>query len=293
MKRRILALLAAAALALGLGAAVPTAAAAESNAAYVAIGDSIASGNGLMPYTDPTCLRSNKAYPSLLAAALEVDVVSRACTSHTTTQVAAQASTLAVQGILGPDTELVTISAGVNDLPWLQVIGACSNLGSLQQCMGVMAFVPLAVQQSAYGVMNTLLTVRAAAPDARVVVTGYPELFGDFTGTCSVGVFDGTPMKFEAAQAQLLNDAVGYLNDAIQAGIALYQQQYMAMSGGFPDPNVMYVDVVDAFDTHGLCDSGERWISGLIAGKPLDRGFHPNVAGQQAYANEIWEALAL
>ena len=42
-----------------------------------------------------------------------------------------------------------------------------------------------------------------------------------------------------------------------------------------------------AFATHGLCDTGDRWISGLVRGSPGDRGFHPNAAGQQAFAATI------
>jgi len=43
------------------------------------------------------------------------------------------------------------------------------------------------------------------------------------------------------------------------------------------------------FAVHGLCDTGDRWVSGLISpnAKTTDRGFHPNAAGQRAYADII------
>lgn len=290
MKRRIIAVLAAAALAVTFGAGVSPAAADEpGGAAYVAIGDSVASGNGLLPYYDPSCLRSDKAYPSVLAAALGGQVVSAACSGASTSVVAAQAAGLAATGVLGGDTHLVTITAGVNDLPWIQVLGACSNLGSLGLCQAVLGGVGQAGAGVASGLAAAIGVVRANAPSALIVVTGYPELFGSFSGTCSVGAAGpGTPMKFEQPQGGMLNGAVGGLNSAVQGGIGLYQQEFAAHNGGLPDFFVVYTDVTAAFDGHGLCDSGERWISGLVNGKTtLDRGFHPNVAGQQAYAGAI------
>ena len=64
-------------------------------------------------------------------------------------------------------------------------------------------------------------------------------------------------------------------------------------------PGAAYVDVnlvppgVAGFDGHGLCDTGDRWVSGLFpaSAQPRDRGFHPNAAGQAAYANIIATAL--
>src|ERR687897_3954473 len=91
-------------------------------------------------------------------------------------------------------------------------------------------------------------------------------------------------LSFEAAGASAIDGAVSMLNAAIAAGVAL--------SG---DPNVVYVDVntvptgVEGFAGHGLCDSGQSWISGLLprTATPTDRGFHPNAAGARAYAEII------
>ena len=66
------------------------------------------------------------------------------------------------------------------------------------------------------------------------------------------------------------------------------------------DPGAGYVDVnfvppgVAGFDGHGLCDTQDRWVSGLFpaSAKPRDRGFHPNAPGQAAYANILRSVLA-
>ena len=284
--------------ALGISAlvgAAPAIADEPAGAPYVAIGDSVASGNGLMPYYDQACLRSKKAYPTVLAGMLGGSVVSAACTGSPTSVVAAQAAGLAGQGVLGPATQLVTITAGVNDLPWIQVLGACSNLGSADLCLGLLGGIGAPGGPAvgiAGGVAQIIGVVRLSAPNAQIVVTGYPQLFGQFSGTCSVGaVAPGTPMYFSQPQGGALNQAVLGLNQAIQGGIGAYQAAFLGQTGHL-DPAVQYVDVTAAFAGHGLCDSGDRWISGLINGQPRDRGFHPNVAGQQAYAATIGAALA-
>lgn len=276
-----------------LGAAPASANGVGGGAPYVAIGDSVASGNGLMPYDDTVCLRSKKAYPTVLAETLGGSVVSTACSGAGTAAVAAQAAGLAAQGVLGGATQLVTITAGVNDLPWIPVLGACSNLGSQDACFAALSGIGLAGPGIAGGVAQAIGIVRQGAPNALIIVTGYPKLFGSFSGTCSVGAAAaGMPMKFAQPQAGWLNLAVGDLNSAVQAGIGLYQQAFAAQNSGSTDPYTVYVDVTQPFLGHGLCDSGDRWISGLISGEPKDRGFHPNAAGQQAYAATIAASLA-
>ena len=120
--------------------------------------------------------------------------------------------------------------------------------------------------------------VRGAAPNARILVTGYPLLFGDVADSCSIGALEGTPVKVTAAQTALANGLATNLNAAIAGGV----NGYKALTG---DPGVDYVDVAAGFDGHGLCDTGDRWISGLVSGKTnADRGLHANSPGQAAFA---------
>lgn len=297
MKRRIIAALAAAGLAVTMAVAVAPAAQATVvwGDPYVAVGDSLAAGTGNVPYVDEACNRSKKAYPNMLAGLLGEDVVSRACAGSSTAQVTGQVAALAGAGTLGAATELVTITAGVNNLPWIQILGACSNqVPDPATCGNFLSNFPLPVMQFlvAPGVAEVIGAVRAAAPFAQIVVTGYPRLFGTFEGTCNIGAVEpGAPMSFSAENAALLNQAADRLNLAIQSGIALYQQAYFAQTGQ-QDTMVHWVDVTDEFLTHGLCDTGERWIGGMVPQGPADdRGFHPNVAGQRAYAAAIAEEL--
>lgn len=281
MQRRMLALFAGIAVGASalLGAAPASADHHVGGAPYVALGDSEAAGTGNLPYLDADCLRSARAYPELLGASLG-GVASSACAGASTADV------LSGQlGDLGPATRLVTLTVGVNDADWQGVLLACATGGDLtcaaavQAAAADLASLPLDIAQ-------LLGAIRQQAPAAQILVTGYPHLFGDVSGTCTVGAFQGTRVTFSAAEAGAINQAITGVNALIAGGVALY-----ATSTG--DPGVAYVDVTAAFDGHGLCDTGDRWISGLVSGvATFDRSFHLNAAGQRAYAGILAGALA-
>ena len=294
MKRRILAALAA--LAVGATALFGTSSAAlavePTGSPYVAIGDSEAAGTGNMPYLDAGCLRSKKAYPELLGAALGTPVVSAACAGDDTAEVTAQATTLAGMGSLGPATQLVTITAGVNNIDWQSVLIACSSTGTPAACEAAKLDAAEAAAGIPVAIAELIGLVRNLAPAAQIVVTGYPLLFGMVSGTCHVGSSGGAPVAFTAQQTAEINAGVAGVNTAVSGGVDLYQAVFTA-TFGMPDPLVDFVDVSPAFEGHRLCDTGDRWIIGLSSGKgTADRGFHPNTAGQQAYAWAIAGALA-
>ncbi|MEV4777052.1 SGNH/GDSL hydrolase family protein [Microbacterium sp. LWH12-1.2] len=283
MKRRLIAMLAA--LTLGgaalIGGASPALADDPGGVTYVAIGDSEAAGTGNLPYVDQECLRSKKSYPMLLAGMAGVPVASSACAGASTQDVVAQQL-----GDLGPATQLVTLTAGVNDLDWQGVLTACSSAGTAAACGAAMSAAGVALQGVPLGIAQVLVAVRTLAPNALIVVAGYPMLFGAFADSCSVGNYQGVSVKFTAAQAAGVNAGLMGVNTAVQTGVA----GYVGQTG---DPGVRYVDVTQGFTGHALCDTGDRWISGLVSGKPtVDRGFHPNAAGQQAYAAIVAAALA-
>jgi len=287
MKRRIMAALAALGLAATMAVGVaPAAQAVGSGAPYVALGDSEAAGTGNLPYIDQSCLRSRKSYPSVLAASLGTAVVSAACAGATTDDVLWQVGALAASGDLGAGTQVVTLTAGINNVDWQAGLRACGDGGDPAACAQALWVAQQAVQALPLKIGTLVGAIRTAAPMAQIVVTGYPMLFGDVTSFCAVGAFQNTPVKFSAEQTSLANTFVSSVNAAIAAGVGGYQQQ----TG---DPGVRFVDIATGFDGHGLCDTGDRWISGLVSGqKTADKGFHPNVGGQQAWAAIVGAALA-
>jgi hypothetical protein len=105
--------------------------------------------------------------------------------------------------------------------------------------------------------------VAAAAPHARVLVTGYPRLFSSEYGA----YLAASPDELGA-----LNAAADTLDAVIADAVA---------RAGF-----QLVDVRTRFDGHGA-NSPDPWILG-----PTDPGaFHPTLEGYQAYAAAVNSAL--
>ena len=191
---------------------------------------------------------------------------------------------------LGP-TQVVTLTVGVNDL------GSQSRLVR-RGTPGMGTPVPrgdpamprpgAAVPLEALGSTGA---IRASAPNATIVVTGYPKLFGEVAKSCSIGNLGGTPVKLPASLTAMANMAIDGATERMipsAAGPGLND----AIAGtvwAFAGPRQRRVRRVDpAFQTHRLCDTGDRWISGLVHGAPVtDRGLHPNMAGMSAFAGSI------
>lgn len=290
MKRQALAALAALTLCATalLGTSSAAIAAEPDGAPYVAVGDSIAAGTGNLPYTDASCLRSKKAYPDLLGASLGAPPVTVACSGADTADVLQQIGALQAVGALGADTQLVTVTSGANSTGWQAALAVCAGGDPVacQQAIAAIADVSFLSEET----FAVLTAIRAAAPNAVIAITGYPRLFGSSGGTCTLGAYQGAPAKVTAQQAALANSVVDAINFAIAQGIQGYQFAYAQTHGGMLDA-VVPVDVTGTFAGHALCDSGDRWIAGLSSGKKSDGAFHPNAAGQQAYAGAIAAAL--
>ncbi|MGL4256427.1 MAG: SGNH/GDSL hydrolase family protein [Microbacterium sp.] len=291
MKRPALAALAALALSATalLGTSSAAVAAVPDGAPYVAVGDSIAAGTGSLPYTDASCLRSKKAYPELLGSMLGAAPVSAACAGATTTGVLQQLAALDVAGAIGADTQLVTVTSGANNTGWQNALAVCGG-GDPVACQQALAAIADVSDLDA-DTFAVLTAIRAAAPNAVIAITGYPRLFGSTGGACTIGGYQGAPAKVTAQQAAIANSIVDGINLEIAQGLQGYQFVYAQTHGGMLDA-VVPVDVSGAFTGHALCDTGDRWIGGLSSGNKSDGAFHPNAAGQQAYAAAVAAALA-
>ncbi|MHA6799884.1 SGNH/GDSL hydrolase family protein [Bounagaea algeriensis] len=221
---------------------------------YAALGDSYASGVGTGEY-DPgsgDCKRGPLAYPALWAQQhdpAEFDFV--ACGGATTEDV-----TGAQLSALDAATDLVTVSAGGNDIGFAGTVTACL-LGTEEICDERVA----EGEQRARGELPAALdeTYRAiaeAAPNAQVLVLGYPRLTEP--GACPVPGF--TEHKRER-----LNAGADVLSDVIEQA---------AQRAGFD-----YLDVRSAFDGHGVCGEQE-WINGPDV--VVSESFHPNSTGHES-----------
>ena len=161
--------------ALTLSAPGAAAAADHSGAAYAALGDSYSSGLGAGDYLDGSgaCRRSANAYPEQWAARHEpASFAFAACAGATVRDVLDRQL-----GALGPSTRLVSVTVGGNDAGFAGVMAACV-LSSEERCLERIGSARSYGDTTLPGLLDRLYAaIRAAAPDARVVVLGYPRLY--------------------------------------------------------------------------------------------------------------------
>ncbi|HVL61770.1 MAG TPA: SGNH/GDSL hydrolase family protein [Microbacterium sp.] len=274
MKRRIIAALAAVALGAGMlaaGAASPATAAPQTVVKLVALGDSIAAGQGGGDPVDD-CLRTTGSYGAQLDQMPKVNLLRNAACSGATIE-----DTWAQLSQVNRGTTLVTLTVGANDLDLDTVYAACAGGPSLPCYAAIQAAVALAP-----GIVAPLASligeIGERAPNATIVVTGYPHLLEP-----------APPLADFAA----LNAFVGAVNGATDALNTAIQYAVAAAAGGGAD--VQYVDVVAAFDGHGVQLApvpSAPWF-GLDPLNDPAGYLHPTYAGYTAYAAAISALLLL
>jgi lysophospholipase L1-like esterase len=220
---------------------------------YVALGDSYASGTGAGSYGDSgNCKRSANAYAQLWANANAPSAFSFvACSGARTGDVLANQI-----GAVTADTELVTINIGGNDAGFADVMTDC-NLGSDASCVSRNQEAQDYARNTLPGLLDGVYTeIRDRAPNARVVVLGYPHMYV-LDGDCSVGLSE--------TKRAAINQSSDVLAEVISA---------RAGSFGFT-----FVDGRSAFAGHEICAAGAVWLNSITW--PIDESYHPNATGQR------------
>jgi lysophospholipase L1-like esterase len=241
--------------ALALVAPFLTAPAHAAAPSYVALGDSYSSGTGTRSYiADGTsCQRSVYAYPSLIAAAKRYALNFRACSGATVADV-----TNSQLGALSSGTSYVTISVGGNDAGFADVLTECAQPWWSSDCNGAIDDAQDVINNVLPGRLSTLYrSMRSKAPNAVVVVVGYPRIF--MGEDCNAGTW------FSPAEEQRLNNTADLLNSRISSAAA-------AAGFRFANPTSRFVG-------HAVCDDVE-WINGLSY--PISESYHPNRAGHSS-----------
>ncbi|WP_026923788.1 SGNH/GDSL hydrolase family protein [Glycomyces arizonensis] len=219
---------------------------------YVALGDSYSSGTGAGPYLDEECLRSEQAYPSLLAGELRGDFDFAACSGAETEDLLANQL-----GDLSWRTDLVTVGIGGNDIGWVPAVGACMQ-PETYDCTPAVEAAVAAMENELPALLDEVYTeIEDRAPFADVYVVGYPRLFNG-EGPCE-------SIPYVTADEQvLMNGAADVLSNVIEAE---------AEEHGFT-----FVDVREAFEGHVACDE-DSWLHGYTG---TVESFHPTVEGQES-----------
>jgi lysophospholipase L1-like esterase len=275
-------------LATALAVAAPTAVqAAAPTGRYVALGDSFTSGPLIPSQVDLNCVRSNRNYPSLLAGAIgSAAFVDVSCGGATTSDILHPGrgelgvAVPAQIGAVTAATALVTVGISGNDIGFSSIITTCAQdslsnpLGSPcknRYTAGGTDQLQARIAATAPKVASVLQAVRAAAPNARVVVVGYPAILPD-TGS---GCWPVVPVAYAD---------VPYLRGIEKSLNAMLASQ--AAGNG-----ATYVDTYTPSIGHDACKStSTRWVEGLFPGNPA-APFHPNAAGERAMSAAVMARL--
>lgn len=230
---------------------------------YVALGDSYSAGVGTYAPSD-SCYRSPYGYPVLIAQRRGLQLSYQACSGATTGDV-----TVNQVGALSTATDYVTMTIGGNDVGFADVITECAQPGWISNCKGAISDARTILNQRMPGRYNTLFaTIGNRAPNADVVIGGYPRLFNG--EDCNLFTF------FSGSEMSSLNSATDELDVLIRT---------RSSAAGFD-----YVDPRGAFLGHAVCDD-PAWINGLSY--PIIESYHPNRAGNVGYANVFQPALSM
>lgn len=244
---------------------------------YVALGDSIAAGAGLPAAPNATvedrlCGRSSQSYPNVVAERLGKPLAAHiACGGATAgdlvsrqklndeVSMPAQIKTAFSQG----KPELMTITAGANDLKWSTFVSKClaDTCGTATDDT-VIAGYQRAMKYKLHAALMEIY-VRSRGNPPQVVLTGY---YNPFSTNCTL-----VNPAISAPEVTWIREKQEALNRTIENVAGYYSFATFAP--------------VD-FTGHDVC-SVDSWIQGLSDPAPI----HPTARGQQAIADAILNRL--
>jgi lysophospholipase L1-like esterase len=237
----------------------------EKGAKYVALGSSIASGFGIPEQSH--CGRSTRSYPNQVATHYALELVDVTCGGAITDHIidTPQGEDPPQIDSVTPDTELITITIGGNDIDYNVTALICSNPAN--ECAEPAGYAgKLAALPDDLRTMVDQLEQRA--PSATIVFVTYPREVPD--QNCPA-------LSFTDAEASIVRNIGDDLQDVFVDVLA-------------DDDRVIFVDpYVEDGDHTGCAPEDQRW----AAGKEAPGGFpyHPTALGHDAMTKLILDAL--
>lgn len=248
---------------------------------YVALGSSYAAGPGGADTLGNRCLRSSDNYPNQVARALGMSLVDATCSGSTTDNILDRPQRGTVQpqiDAVTPETSVVTITTGGNDVGYVQrlIAASCRNVAAdvagdvaPHGCMfgrsipaepGPEQFAALTQRMTA-----TVFAARERAPQARILLVDYPP---------AVVVGGPTCAKLPLTPAEI--EVTIRVFDALASATAVAAQ----ISGA----ELIRASVTGA--DHTVC-SPDPWLRGFEPPVP----YHPTSAGKAGVAAMVVAAL--
>jgi len=238
-----------------------------SGARYVALGSSFAAGTGV-PQQASTCGPSDQNYPSLVAAQLELTLIDVSCSAATTANIidTPQGDAPAQISAVTPDTELVTITVGGNDVGYSATALQCGDPSTV--CSVDQPKLETDLTKMTASLETLIDGVRAKAPSSTVVLVTYPRVVPD--QVCPA-------LSFTDDEAALIRDMGEKLESAFI--------EVAARTG------VILVDPYHAQGDHTVCAPAvaDRWTDGKVA--TVGFPYHPTATGHKAMASLVVDAM--
>ncbi|GAA3998250.1 SGNH/GDSL hydrolase family protein [Allokutzneria multivorans] len=270
MKKRLLsvAALATAFVAGGLSTAAASPASGPLN--VVALGDSTASGTGAGAYRDGTsgtCWRSTNSYSEVAVAKLreagrKVEYTSVACSGAGIDDMRTTFKNEPSQlNALKPDTNVVTLTIGANDIGYVEFGGLCMQ----GDCSNASGPVLQKLPAMAKNLTKLIGEIKAKSPKAKVVLVGY--------GRQLVNGENGAAAADPICDASLFSGAERAEGNKIVVGLDLTLRATAKLTGSaFVSPLADSVRPTKEFAGRSQCDSAPSYYRGFDALAPGQEG---------------------
>lgn len=242
-------------------------------ASYVAMGSSFAAGPGIAPSAGSKpvmCARSANNYAQQLAKRRGLRLADVSCSGATTRGVLDGWAGIAPQiNALTPETRLVTITIGGNDVGYIGGLMAAScaraNAASSVRCPPALPATEEKWAALEAALRRVAAEVRQRSPQARLVWVDYPVVLPE-RGTCPA-----TPLTAEQA------DAARVMAKRLAALTARVAKE----TGG----SILAASRLTA--GHDAC-APDPWMNGYpIPGKTVGAPYHPTLPGMTAIADAL------
>ncbi|MGW4243892.1 SGNH/GDSL hydrolase family protein [Nocardia sp. NPDC004722] len=259
---------------------------------YVALGDSYAAGVGIPTILDTTCSRSDHNYAHLFAAARGYSLTDVTCGGATTDSV-----TSTQLSAVTSDTALVTLGIGGNDIGFTDIVRTCVEAGTLATGSGTGSAVLQQLgtgstsgsaelllgcknkydsvmadrlSQTSAKVAQLVSAIKTRAPQARVVLVGYPHILPDNSALC-------------AGRQPVLPADVDWARDTVIGGL---NTMLKSQTG------TQYFSTYEIYNGHDVCEAiPDRWVNGTSIDNGQGAQFHPNQYGHAATAQAMIATL--
>jgi hypothetical protein len=281
-----------------LALAIPAAASASQirpdtsdlNGPFVALGDSYAAGN-LIPAspagTPAGCLRSSHDYGADAAALLGVATYVDATCNGATTASLTQSQSVPLGSnppqldALAADDSVVTLTIGGDDIGFTGILETCAKLSltdlfgnpcQRHYTSGGTDQLVAAIDATAPKVAAVLQEIQSRAPDARVLLVGYPDILP----VAGHGCWPLVPFAF---------GDVPYLR-----GIEVDLNQMLARTAAAN--GATFVDTYQPTVGHDACTGASTKDVESLVPTSLAYPFHPNQRGELVMAQQVAAALS-